>query len=165
MGSMFAGNWIKGEIGLSSAEAVIGVMLTTILANLVLFLFGGKRRKDSIALYSSLFFVGSGQFYRRKWMRGLLMTGLFVGCAFYKLNAGESLADTIIVVMTLVSPIEAFITHNSSSSGYAGSGSSGYSSSYSDESSYSLADQMEDEHSARFQEDLHSMSDDFNHHY
>ncbi|MCK6207044.1 hypothetical protein KZX50_16495 [Bacillus infantis] len=51
MSSMFAGNWIKGEIGLSSAEAVIGVMLTTILINLVLLLLGGKRRKDSIALF------------------------------------------------------------------------------------------------------------------
>ncbi|MCK6207045.1 hypothetical protein KZX50_16500 [Bacillus infantis] len=40
------------------------------------------------------------------------MTGLFVGCSFYKLNAGESLANTIIVVRTLVSPIEAFMTHN-----------------------------------------------------
>ncbi|MFV2047083.1 hypothetical protein KDJ21_007275 [Metabacillus litoralis] len=164
MGSMFAGNWIKNTLGMSSSEAGMMTMFATMIVCILLFRFGGKRRKDSISFYSSLLFVGAGQFYKRKWIRGLVITGLFVGCAFYKLIAGESFADHIIVIMTLVSPIEAFVTGDEgNSSGYSSSSSS--SSSSSGGSSYGLADQMEDEQLGRFQDDLHDMSNDFNDHY
>lgn len=159
MGSMFAGNWIKETLGFSSWEIVIMVMSLTVFVNFLLFRFGGRKRRDSISFYSSLVFVGAGQFYKRKWIRGLIITGLFVGCSFYKLiQGGESIADHIIVIMTLVSPIEAFVTGSKSSS-------STYSSSGSGKSSYGLADQMEDEQLGRFQDDLNNMSDDYNHHY
>ncbi|MFD2214961.1 hypothetical protein [Metabacillus endolithicus] len=165
MGSMFGGNWIKESLGMSTLDVVMMVMFATMIVNVLLFRFGGKRRKDSISFFSSLVFVGAGQFYKRKWIRGSIITGLFVGCSFYKLNAGESFADNIIVIMTLVSPIEAFVTGNESgSSGYSSNGSSSGSSS-GGSSSYGLADQMEDEQLGRFQDDLHDMSNDYNHHY